>query len=315
MDRVNIIMATYNGEKYIKQQINSIIKNTYTNWRLLICDDGSTDSTLSIIDEYVRTHTDKVIFHKNERNKGVTINFLEGVKRIASFKDNVIGHEYYMFCDQDDVWMEDKIEKTLKLVKKCEKKYSNQVPVAAFTDVLVVDENLNEISSSFFKSNGLNPRNTSINQIMMENKLIGCSVMFNGSLVEKLNVLPQKARFHDWWVGCIASTFGHICYLNEPTILYRQHGGNVVGNKSFSGYVKKSLLTLKAQKVTLNKTIQQAKEFYEIYEKDITYPAKRNIYLFSTLNQYNWFKKRYIILTKGFLKTGILRNIGLLIII
>ncbi len=315
MDRVNIVMATYNGEKYVKEQINSIIENTYTNWRLLICDDGSSDSTLPIVDEYVRKYKGKIFLHKNEKNKGVTINFLEGMKRISSFDDNVCGDEYYMFCDQDDVWLNDKIEKTLNLVKKCEKKYTSKVPVAAFTDVLVVDENLNEISSSFFKSNGLNPSKIKINQIMMENKFIGCSVMFNGSLMEKIKIIPQKARFHDWWVACIAATFGHICYLDEPTIKYRQHGGNVVGNKSFNDYVKKSLLTLKVQKEALNKTIIQAREFYDIYENEISFPEKRVIYLFSRLNQYNWLKRRYVILSRGFLKTGFLRNIGLLLII
>ncbi len=311
MDIVNIIMATYNGEKYIKEQIDSIIASSYTNWKLWIFDDGSKDNTVKILKEYEEKLPSKIFVTKNKNNLGVTKNFLHGA---ISITQDSTHKNYYMFCDQDDVWMNKKIEKTLKAMKQLENKYGDY-PLTVFTDATVVDDKLKVLKPSFFKTSGLNPNNTCLASILMENKLIGCTVLFNEKVREKLRIIPKEVRYHDWWIALITSAFGFISYLNEPTLYYRQHGNNVVGNKDFISYVKNSILSLKKQKEAINKTIMQGKAFYTIYKDSFSKESKELIYEFAKLAHIKKVNRQYIIMKYRFLKTGVIRNIGLLLII
>ena len=224
-------------------------------------------------------------------------------------------NHYYMFCDQDDVWMPGKIYKTLKQMKKAEKKFGSQKPMAAFTDAIVVDEKLNIQQSSFYKTSNLNTSRRDLPHMLMENKLIGCTIMFNEPLADKLECIPENARYHDWWVALIASAFGYITYLKEGTLLYRQHGNNLVGNQSFISYVKNRITSLNNQREILDITIRQAQEFYDIFGKELTSNKKYLVYQFAHIKENTWFMKRKIILENGYLKTGIIRNIGLFLLI
>lgn len=319
MNKVNIIMAAYNGEKYIKDQIESITHNSFKNWMLWIFDDGSTDKTNLIIEDYINRYPNKIKYFKNNLNKGVTRNFLEGVKLVVDHnnldENEKIHNQYYMFCDQDDVWMPEKIYKTLKQMKKAEKKYGCQNPIAAFTDAIVVDEKLNIQQSSFYKTSNLNTNRRDLPHMLMENKLIGCTVMFNESLASKLDSIPNNARYHDWWVALIASSFGYITYLKEGTLLYRQHGNNVVGNQNFLSYVKNRISSLRRQREILDKTMRQAQEFYDIFENELTGNKKELVYHFAHLKENSWFMKRKIIMENKYFKTGLIRNIGLFLLI
>ncbi len=319
MNKVNIIMAAYNGEKYIKDQIESILHNSFENWVLCIFDNGSKDQTESIIKKYIQQYPQKIRYYRNNTNKGVTRNFLEGVKLVTQLnnqEENEKTHNhYYMFCDQDDVWMGEKIFKTLKQMKKAEKRYGSEKPVAVFTDAIVVDEKLNIQQSSFYKTSNLNTNRRDLAHMLMENKLIGCTIMFNGALADRLDVIPKNARYHDWWIALIASAIGHITYLKEGTLLYRQHENNVVGNQSFLTYVKNRISNLHKQKEILDITIKQAREFYNIFEKDLTGNKKALVYDFVHIKENSWFMRRKLILSKGYLKTGLIRNIGLLLLI
>ncbi len=330
MNRINIILAAYNGEKYIREQIESILKSNYKNWKLWIFDDGSADGTHRIVEEYVLRYPDKIIFRCNPSNKGVIRNFLEGVQTAADYNNSIQEDEavvadedcetetvtdYYMFCDQDDVWMSDKIDKTIMQMKKEERKYGQDIPVAVFTDALVVDINLNILNRSFYKCNKLDTRKVDLPHIMMENKLIGCTVMFNESLRKLMHTQPANARYHDWWVALIAAAFGHISFLPSATLFYRQHGGNVVGSRNFIDYIKDRISSLPKQREVIYKTARQAEEFYWIYQDDMPAKQKIQVYSMADMLNHNWIKRRQLVLKFGFMKTGILRNLGLLFIL
>ena len=139
---VDILMATYNGELYLEEQIKSIIKQSYKNWILYIRDDGSKDNTLKIINRYTYKYPDKIKLIADDRgNLGSNMNF----KELMQYSKN----EYCMFCDQDDVWLEDKIKLSLDKIKKLENKYGKNTPILVHTDLKVVNEKLDEISESF----------------------------------------------------------------------------------------------------------------------------------------------------------------------
>lgn len=309
MSTVAIVMTTYNGEKYVEEQIKSILASAYQDFELYIFDDGSSDSTISILEHYEMSHPGKVHIIQNEINYGVTMNFIQALSKMAS--------DYIMFCDQDDVWLPNKITVTLKRMRHMEGQMSKASPIAVFTDAVVVDQNLSTIKNSFFGSGHLNPRKTDLPHLLMENKLIGCTVMVNAALRKKLqgSRLPQHARYHDWWVALIAASFGKIGFVEESTLLYRQHGGNIVGDSGFISYFKNRVSNLHKQQETLLALYLQAEEFLTIYGGQLSEESRKIIKHFSTLGNKNFIMRRFEVLQFGFLKSGLLRNIGLLFIL
>ncbi|MFV0344140.1 MAG: glycosyltransferase [Anaerocolumna sp.] len=316
--QVNVILAAFNGIKYIEEQLNSIIDGDYPYVKVWVFDDGSTDGTDDFIREYEKKYPKKISFYKNTENKGLTKNFLEGVIMVSdkvkeSSSTDQTTH-YFMYSDQDDYWHKDKISRTLLKLRSTEKKYGYHKPIAVYTDALVVDENLGLMNASFHKSNNLDVTKTDLPHLLMENKLIGCTMMFNQELVKKLgNQLNDDIRYHDWWVALIAATFGHIGYLKESTISYRQHGKNIVGDQSFQKYVLNRLKNLKDQRSAIEKNILQAQLFYKIYGDSLNSSDRLIIKKFININSQNWFGKRVTIIKNGYLKTGFIRNFGLFI--
>jgi glycosyltransferase involved in cell wall biosynthesis len=315
MKRVNIIMAVYNGSKFIGEQLESVLNNDYSDWVLWIFDDGSTDETESIVRKHQTDYKDKIKYIKNSSNLGVTHNFLKGLSYAVKEEEST-NNSYFMFCDQDDVWYSDKISDTLRYMLKLEKKYGNNKPAAVFTDVNVVDSDLMTIHPSFHRSNHLDARNTDLPHLLMENKLIGCSTMINYSLAGKVSVKPDMyIRYHDWWIGLLAASCGNIGYLPKATMAYRQHGNNLVGDQNFVGYVKKRILSFKEQREALKSTVKQAGEFYRQYHKELEPRQKLQIYTFANLYNYSPLRRRKVVMQHGYLKSGLLRNLGLLLIL
>lgn len=309
MSTVAIVMTTYNGEKYVGEQIDSILASNYQDFELFIYDDGSKDNTLPILRDYEARNPLKIHVIQNETNLGVTTNFLAAIRKTTI--------DYIMFCDQDDYWKQNKVAVTLKRMRHMEAQLGKDKPLAVFTDATVVDQELKVLKNSFFLSNHLNPRRTDLPHILMENKLIGCTVMVNAALRKILQSrpLPTQARYHDWWIALIAASMGKIGYVNERTLLYRQHGGNVVGGADFITYFKNRIAALHVQKEALRSLYRQAEEFHSIYQELLSPECSNIINRFACMDQHNFLAKRLIILRCGYLKTGVIRNIGLIIIL
>ena len=309
MSTVAIVMATYNGERYIREQVDSILASSYQDFELFIFDDGSKDHTLQILQEYELQYPDKIHVHQNAENQGVVANFLHGVCKTTM--------DYVMFCDQDDVWKPGKIAMTLKRMRNMEAQADKSIPMVVFTDAVMVDGDLNTISNSFFCSSHLNPCKTDLPHMLMENKLIGCTVMINAALRKVLqsNRLPNSARYHDWWIALIAASMGKISYIREGTLLYRQHGGNAVGGLSFGEYIRNRVSSLGKQREALRALSLQADEFISIYQEVLSNEKQDIIRNFANLEKLGYIKRRLTIVRYKFYKTGVVRNIGLLIII
>ena len=307
MNRIHIIMATYNGEKYVGQQIESILNSEDVDIFVTVYDDGSKDATLDIVTQFVKEQPDRIELIQNEKNLGLTLNFLHGLLN----QD----YDYVMFSDQDDVWKPDKVKKTYDYMRQTEKKAAKNQPIVVFTDAVIVDESLKEINPSFHQSGGYDTSKLDLAHMLMENKMMGCTMMLNRAVIQKVNALPEHARFHDWWLALIAAAYGKIAYLPERTILYRQHGNNIVGDVSYGSYVKKRMMALKQQKEAIEATIAQARELYELYGEDMPEASRKILKDFVQLSDAGWFKRRRLLFKHGFFKSGFARNVGLLIII
>lgn len=230
---VSILLATYNSEPYIRAQIDSIVGQTYQDWRLVIRDDLSRDKTLDIINEYKCKYPEKIsILDNNGESKRAYLNFVELLKHVES--------DYYMFCDHDDVWLPNKIELSIKRMKEVERP---NIPTIVHTDMRVVDKNLNTISESFWKYSKLLPEHTSFVEMVLCNSANGCTMLFNQKAKEVSLPNVEFASMHDILLNqSVAANNGIISPIYEPTVLYRQHLDNVVGaherNKEF--YKEKS---------------------------------------------------------------------------
>ncbi len=303
---VGIVMAAYNSEKFIGEQLDSILSGTYQDIHIYVRDDGSTDNTVSIVKEYEQKYPCKVQLVENKQNGGLVKNFLTGVMEA---KEN-----YIMFSDHDDVWLPDKVKVTLEAMQEAEASEGEQ-PIVVFTDNTIVDGDLKPLGASFYERSHFDFNQMGLSYMLMENKLIGCTMMINRSLAEKIKVLPDHARVHDWWIALIAAAFGKIVFVNEQTMLYRQHGSNVIGNRSFSKYVTDAAKSLKKQKEKILQTEKQAEDFLKIYEAELSVEQKKVVADFAHLEQYSFFKRKILVLKNKYLKSGFIRNIGVLLVV
>ena len=307
---ITIVMAVYEPNmQWLKEQLLSLEAQTYPNLELIIRDDCSPTVPFEQICECAATCIRSFPYEisRNERNVGSNQTF-EWLTQQAR-------GEYIAYCDQDDVWLPEKIAHSVEAVKRAEAQSPN-VPIALFGDARVVDDSLQQLHPSFQQMSGYHTDALDVAHLLMENKLIGCTMLFNRALRDKLtDTVPDGLRMHDWWIALIASAFGRIIYLDEPLLLYRQHTGNVVGGSSRSHYITNRVKHLTAQRQVLYDTCKQAEVFLTIYNDQLTETQKRLVSLFAGLPSANWFTRRYLILRYHFLKSGLLRNLGVLLII
>lgn len=213
-------MATYNGEKYLREQMDSILEQSFGDFRLLVSDDGSTDGTREILNEYVGKDSRVVVFLQN-KNLGSTKNFEFLMRKVES--------ECFMFSDQDDVWQKDKLQKSIDKMKEedCDLVYS---------DLEVVSEDLDVLHKSYWKLKGFEKKVKRYNHfesLYLNNYVTGSTMLVKSKWLEKILPLPDKSKFilHDYWTALVVSKFGKMAYVDEPLLKYRQHLDNRIGSK------------------------------------------------------------------------------------
>jgi glycosyltransferase involved in cell wall biosynthesis len=219
--KVDILLATYNGENYLEDQIQSILKQTYKDWRLIIHDDGSDDNTSEIIKGYSEQYKNKIVYLDDDVVAG-------SAKNNFFYLLGYVSSKYIMFCDQDDVWLESKIEDSMKLMCDVESNFDG--PVLLHTDLIIVDSNLNVIADSM-KRKQLCIYDNELEDILLRNYVTGCTVLFNKKLLDRAS-FPDISIMHDWWFAIETLRNGGLLrYMDEPTVLYRQHDDNQIGVK------------------------------------------------------------------------------------
>lgn len=318
VDKIVILMATYQGEKYLEEQLRSITEQDYPDWELVVRDDGSSDRTLLLLSAYANRYPDRITVRRGEENLGGTKNFLTLLRDAAVRAESAAAkgeRTYFMFSDQDDFWHPDKLRLTLFRMKQLEARYGADVPALVFTDARVVDEGRRELAPSFYGLQHFNLKKRTLPHLLMENMVIGCTAMMNAALAGLVERLPEHARYHDWWMALLAAAFGHTSYLPVATLDYRQHGNNVVGAQGFGRYAGRRAAALLAQRKTLRANYRQAKEFFELYGGRLPGHPAGQLAAFLALPDENFIARRVDALRGGYLKSGLVRNIGLFMIL
>jgi glycosyltransferase involved in cell wall biosynthesis len=254
---IDIILAVYNGENYLKQQIESIFAQTYTDWELIIHDDGSTDNSIGLIKQFVSDKIkfiqDDIIYHNS------TSNFINTTVKYAR-------HGYICFADQDDIWEKDKLAIELKKMKELELEYGENIPICIGSDLCLINNENTMIYKSFYNFAKINNK-PEYNDLTLENSFTGCTMMFNKAVIPyldkvvKLNELKSVVQ-HDWLIALICASDGIVNKLNIPTVRYRQHAHNTIGAKKYTGFfffhpneVKKKMVRMKELQVLIHRQL------------------------------------------------------------
>lgn len=211
MNNISVCIATYNGEQYIEQQLDSIIKQLRENDEIIISDDSSTDNTLNIIKSYddkrIKIYTDNC-FHNHVRN--------------FEFAVSKATNDIIFLSDQDDIWVSDKIKTILPYFKDYD---------LITTDMSIIDDNNNIILSSYFKKYPFRAK-PGIFRNLWRHSFAGCCMAFNKKILVKAFPIPKDITNHDTWIGFVANTFYKVKFIEKPLTLYRRHNNNLSSGSS-----------------------------------------------------------------------------------
>lgn len=271
--QVAILMATYNGGKYLREQIDSILSQTFTDWHLYIHDDGSKDDTVSIISEYVEEHQEQITLLEYPSQGGACNNFFSMLEEVEA--------EYYMFSDQDDVWYNDKVEVTFQRMLNIEGR-NESTAVIVHTDLCLVDSDLAVMDESFIRNQHIKIEHVkTFTDYASTNTVTGCTMLFNTAAKKSIKQPHYAARMHDSWVTLsVVACGGIVDFINRPTIYYRQHGSNTLGAKDINA-------------ITLAYKLKNARKmFWEIYEHYKEMNAVKSISIFAFIKAKFRYKKK-----------------------
>lgn len=304
-NKLKILLATYNGEKFIQEQIDSLLNQTYSDFLIIIQDDFSTDKTFEILQRYSKKYPNKIFVSQNRKNSGSAKN---------NFISMIIGTEgdYFMLCDQDDIWKDFKVEFSIDKLKEAENLYGKDTPILIHTNAEVVDENLEILSSSLEYRLNLDCKKNKLNNYLSQNNITGCTTIFNKSVKNKIGQVPEFFLMHDWWLGLITSAFGIITYYDQATISYRQHGENSIGaqNTKNNMYKIKNFLDFQNKILAIKFTYLQANCFLQIYKQQLSESQKKLLNEYIDIPNKNKLLKIYSLLKNKFYKSPFFRTLG-----
>lgn len=309
MDKITIVLASYNGEKYIETMIDSIIAQDYPHWQLILSDDGSKDKTCAILQAYADKMPEKITFYRSG------IRFGRPEKHFLHLLQKFHDTPYIMFCDQDDYWHPDKVRKTYELMKRTET--DPAVPAMVHTDLRVVDGELKLMNPSFMQMSGISGERMQVRHLLTQNVVTGCTMMVNRALAElgTRNIPEKGIPMHDWWLAMLAAACGKTGFLNEATIDYRQHGNNSVGAKNVYS-ANHILKQLKNHKMALHirSSYVHAAVFLDCFRDVLPEDASKLIKVYAGLANKNWAARRAAYIRYGFWKASLPRKLGQLLL-
>lgn len=320
---IEILLATYNGERFLPEQIESITSQSFKDYYILASDDNSSDCTFEILRSY-----ESVL---GERITVVQSNTHSAKENFYNLLDTADA-EYIALCDQDDFWESDKLEKSLKAVQRLERKYGKETPILVHSDLEIVDENLNSKNKKMSELTGISEAvkyakkeskylytistEKSFSRYLVENNITGNTVIINKALLD-IYKRPEVSFMHDWWLGLIAFTFGKVGYLNECLVKYRQHESNELGAKN--PLELHNIKKRNKQRIRENYDCMfaQVEEFLRLYKDELgksrladTYFARKYLNAFANMKSKNRVSKIRDILKYSFFKSSKILTIG-----
>lgn len=293
---VEVLLACYNGQKYLSDQLESLLNQSFQNFQILIRDDASSDETKAILTTFKDRHPEKIKIISSETRLGVIGNFNALLKESSA--------DFIFFSDQDDVWEKNKMKITLEPLK------NRSAPTLVHTDLKVVSADLTPIHDSFLRYSQIDPqKGSAFHRLLVQNHVTGCTIGMNKALKELIYPIPNEAIMHDWWISLIASLFGTIISIPSSTVLYRQHASNVLGAHQIGwkeGLKKLFLYLTSPEAYTPEADLRQkqAKAILNRFEKKIPPPQRSILETFLRAPQMTLLERKWYYLSCKFYRQG-----------
>lgn len=292
---VDVLLATWNGGKYLAALLDSLLAQTHSHFRVLVSDDGSTDETLVILERYRPLFGGRLVLLAQRPLGGGGLRNFEYLMQ-ASLDSGVA--QWAMFCDQDDVWLPHKIAQSLTEMRRIE---CPDDACLVHTDLTVVEQDLRLIAPSFVRYQRMEPARSTALWLLSMNQVTGCATMVNRRLLAMALPIPAEVVVHDWWCAVLSGS-GRRVYIDEPSILYRQHAVNQIGAMN-RGLPSRALRLLKDGSGVLRRAMQAGRNSYRqaqalekrlrTWQKDASpvaeYLAWRNLPLLRRLRSYRTY--------------------------
>lgn len=297
--KVAILLSTYNGERFLAEQLESLLAQTHRNWVIYASDDGSTDSTLAILHKYQERIGKDRLFILNGPRQGFAKNFMSLVKSL------LVTADCFAFCDQDDVWLPNKLEKSLRFVEAV----PTEIPALYCSRTHLIDEGGNSIGFSPLFSKPPSFANALVQSIAGAN-----TMLLNRAAMELLKRTDDNAIIisHDWWAYILVSGYaGKIFYDAEPSILYRQHGSNLIGSNS----------SLFDRVIRLRKMFRGTFKYWNdsnlnalgAFQSSLAQKCQNTLAHFESARNAGFFRRLYLMWKAGVYRQTIFGNIGLFV--
>lgn len=342
---ITVLMASYNGGRYIRQQLDSILAQDEEDVRILVSDDCSSDGSRELLKEYEASRGDRVlVLLRKEPSGGAAVHFLKLLKLMAdaahgpeelpqpgsllseyevtksqlAYLSLLAGADYFMLSDQDDVWMPQKARMLSDKMKEMERKSGRgNVPLLVHSDLTVADEALRPIADSFFRYQKISPERTSLPQLLVQNNVTGGAVMVSRSMLPYLKEIPGVCLMHDAWLALIASCFGEIGWVDRPLYYYRQHGGNTLGAEKGDSLdsVRARVKDGSSARENYRRMFGQADSFYHMFYSRLNREQQETLEAFIRLPRCSRLGKMGLIVKYGFTKNTLARTLGQMLFI
>ncbi|WP_313154554.1 glycosyltransferase family 2 protein [Sphingobacterium multivorum] len=261
MKKISIVLATYNGAKYVAAQLDSILCQTVMPHEIIIVDDCSKDDTWELLNSYNFLKTEVVLL-KNPENLGVIETFKRGISYATG--------DFVALCDQDDIWLSNKLQIQLESFEMLD---SEQLikPIVVLSDLQLMGSDGKDLNRTFWKAHNMQPLKTDFSKSLVFNEAVGCSMLLNRSMVSLIEKMPSEILMHDHWIYMIGKSFGLCLVVDVPLIRYRSHEESVTA-KIKPSLVNRIFNTIGNlfSKDYLERNIKQAILFRTQYEVNLT---------------------------------------------
>lgn len=312
--RIDVVLSVHDGGPWLAPQIESIRAQTHGRWRLWIRDDGSTDGSGEVARDFA-DRDPRIRAHPSDgRQLGASRGFGWLLERLPADAG------YVMCSDADDVWLPDKMTRSLAFMREAEARRPG--PVLVHSDLRVVDEELNVVDDSFWRFAGFDPEPADLSRLVVQNVATGPTLFMNEALVRRVAPIPEEAIHQDWWIALVAAAVGRLEVMREATVLYRQHAGQHVGARGRSGA---GLTTLPARlkeawerrshvRRFLGATAEQAGALLGRFADDLGPRERERLRAYAALPAEPGLERKLWVLRNRLLpEHGILRNLGVLL--
>lgn len=303
---VDILLSTYNGETYLEKFLASLKKQNYKDFKLLVRDDGSSDSTLKILHDFTAENCIKTeLCH----NSGVHLGVVQSYESLLQASSA----EYVMFADQDDIWHEDKVSNMLYNIKQAELEYK-ETALLVYSDLTVCNKSGKQLSASFVKYQRISPFRNTAGNLCIQNNVTGCAMIINGELKNKIKYpFPETVICYDWYLALLAAVSGKIIFIPKQYADYRKHSNNVFGPQKYSLISCLSLLVTgkKSLHGRLVRAQKQTEAFLLQYAKIIPGDQKKVLTHWVEIDRKGKLQKIFTCLQYGLRKNTLLRTLGM----